>query len=96
MLSNKKTKYDKLRDDNSDDNVIEIDEEQMKQIPRRLITLNSKCVGKMDNGKDCVLDESFVLMTFGASFANELKSTNHGFVDVPVGAFKRCQDCTKI
>ena len=44
---------------------------------------------KMDNGKDCVLDESFVLlMTFGAPFANELKLSNHGFVDVPVGDFK--------
>ena len=88
MLAKKKTEFDKLRDDNSEDDVIEIDEEGMKQIPRRLVTLNSKWVGKMDNGKDCVLDESFVLFTFGAPFANELKLSNHGFVDVPVGDFK--------
>ena len=88
VLAKKKSEYDKLCNDNSDDDVIEIDEEEMKQIPRRLVTLNPKWVGKMDNGKDCVLDESFVLMTFGASFANEIKPSNHGYVDVPVGDFK--------
>ena len=62
MTAKNKLTKDKLHsdEDESDDDVIEIDEEQMREIPRHIVTLNPKWVGKMDNGKDCILDEAFV------------------------------------
>ena len=42
----------------------------------------------MNNGKETTLDKSFVKKNFGDTYANELKNSIRGFVDVPVGDFK--------
>ena len=54
----------------------------MKKMLCHIVMLNPKWVGKVDNGKDCVLDEAIVYITFGEKFANELKFGNRGFIDV--------------
>jgi hypothetical protein len=63
-------------------------EEDDEPLPRKTININEKWVGRMNNGKETVLDENFVRKNFGDAFANELKRSKRGFVDVPVGDFK--------
>jgi hypothetical protein len=64
------------------------EEEDDEEVPRRTINIKEKWVGRMNNGKETDLDETFVRKNFGDAFANELKSSKRGFVDVPVGDFK--------
>jgi hypothetical protein len=63
-------------------------EEDDEPLPRKTININEKWVGRMNNGKETVLDENFVRKIFGDAFANELKRSKRGFVDVPVRDFK--------
>ena len=44
--------------------------------------------GKLENNVNTTLEEEFVIMAFGEAFANELKTSKRGWVDVPVGDFK--------
>ena len=64
------------------------EEEDDEPLPRKTIFINEKWVGRMNNGKETNLDETFVRKIFGDAFAHELKSTVRGFVDVPIGDFK--------
>ena len=64
------------------------EEEDDEPLPRKTILINEKWVGRMNNGKETTLDKSFVRKNFGDAFANELKCSVRGYVDVPVGDFK--------
>jgi hypothetical protein len=64
------------------------EEEDDEPEPCKTINIKEKWVGRMNNGKETDLDETFVRKNFGDAFANELKSSKRGFVDVPVGDFK--------
>ena len=63
-------------------------EEDDEPLPRKTILINEKWVGRMNNGKETTLDESFVRKNFGDAFTNELKCSVRGYVDVPVGDCK--------
>ncbi len=43
---------------------------------------------KTVDGMIVTLEEDFKRMSFGGAFANELKKSYQGFVDIPVGDFK--------
>ena len=62
-----------------------VNEEDDEPPPRKIIFLSEKWVGRMNNGKETSLDESFVRKNFGNAFTDELKISRRGFVDVPVG-----------
>ena len=64
------------------------EEEEEEQLPRKAITIREKWMGKLENGKETELDEAFVRMAFGEAFADSLKSSIRGFVDIPVGDYK--------
>ena len=76
--------------------------EDEQPIPRKIIMLAAKWVGRMENGWQTTLNERFVQNTFGDAFADELMSLKRGFVDVPVGDYKvfssytTIQDCRRI
>jgi hypothetical protein len=59
-----------------------------KNIIRKAVPMAAKWSGRMENGKETILEEDFVVMAFGDAYVKELKMSPGGWVDVPVGDYK--------
>jgi hypothetical protein len=72
------------------ENDSEEDEAEVESLdkPLKAIVISDKWIGKTEDGHETVLEEQFVRMSFGKAFTNELKNSNRGFVDIPVGDSK--------